>query len=643
MKGRSLGTACALLLLVSCGNGKQEPAKAPAPTGEVRQAPELPPLVKVAAPAELFAVARVANAAKSADTGVSWSGLPLNWRSLLDKAVPGLSQAAVLDAPLDFAATLDPTSAEEPRMQWAFSVGAASTATAAAFFRSQGAEVMEESPGAFRAKLGNDLSCRIVRALGTAPARVVCSENAVNADALAPYMACGMPTESFGQSEIHAHVTAEPFRRRYGSQVTLVRTVGVPFLLRELSLDHPKFDRALRDVLYGLADEAIALAYDLDRLDMDATLAATGNALDLSTALTMAGQRSWWSQTAVRAAGHGTPAPDMFWKMPADALSAGYSAQSDPERFRGIAASLRELLDGWLDYHKLNEKRRTPLVEALEQILTTPASGVNAALLDEAATPPPHGAPASPEAVRMALGQHLFAFDQGGDRVMRFASELMKSFADPAFRKHLAQTNVLTAAEIPTGKERAPKLAKGLAPKTKVYELVIPAAALESAQRMTRPGRGKDKAPPPPVRGAKPGEPVSVYLVAMPDGPLTWFGFGTDEKLLEGRLADVKAGTTPTLSGREGLAAFKTESANSAGFSSLAAFAEGLRSTFGESMAPTAQNLNVLPHRGGAPLLWHATSDTNGPRLVGTARVPRELVEDLVAMAASSAASALHK
>ncbi|HEX3597077.1 MAG TPA: hypothetical protein VHU80_18345, partial [Polyangiaceae bacterium] len=185
MMGRSLVPACALVLLVACGGTKETPA-APAQLAGEPQAVALPPLVKVAPPAELFAVARIPNAAKTADTGVAWSGLPVNWRSLLDKAVPGLSQTAVLDSPVDFAAMLDPTSVEEPRVYWAFSVGASSTDTAAAFFRSQGAQVTQESAGAYRAKLGNDLTCSIVRALGSAPARVVCSEEAVNTDALAP-------------------------------------------------------------------------------------------------------------------------------------------------------------------------------------------------------------------------------------------------------------------------------------------------------------------------------------------------------------------------------------------------------------------------------------------------------------------------
>jgi hypothetical protein len=305
MKGRWLLPGLLLGLGVSCGGTKQEPAP-PKPIAEAPVVAALPPLVKVAAPPELFAVARLPNVAKSADTGVAWSGLPLNWRSLLNTAVPGLERAAVLDAPVDFAAMLDPASVEEPKVEWAFAFGAPSTEAAVAFLRAQGASVTSEAGGAYRAKVGSGLACAVVRALGAAPARVVCSDIAMNADALAPYMSCGMPTEAFGNNELHAHVTTEPFRRRYGSQVTLIRTVGVPFLLRELSLDHPKFDRALRDVLYGLADEVIALAYDLDRLDIDATLAAGGNAVDLTTTLSMSGQRSWLAQAAVHGAGSGT-------------------------------------------------------------------------------------------------------------------------------------------------------------------------------------------------------------------------------------------------------------------------------------------------------------------------------------------------
>jgi hypothetical protein len=628
---RWLVPGCLLTLLVGCGGHEQQAAPAVAATQAPPQVVALPPLTRVPPPQQLFAVARLTNAEKTADTGVAWSGLPLGWRALLEKAVPGLSRAAVLSAPVDFAAMLDPGAVVEPRVEWAFSVGASSTELAVSFLREQGARISGDAASGYHARIGTDLTCVVVRALGAAPVRVVCSGEASNAEALAPYMSCGMPTESFGPSELHAHVTAEPFRKRYGSQVTLIRTVGVPFLLRELGVDHPKFDRALRDVLYGLADEVIALSFDLDRIDMDATVAPTENALYFATKLALSGQRSWWGQTVAHAAGRSTPAPDVFWKLPADVTAAGYTAYSEPERFRGIAAALRELADGWLDYQKLSERRRTPLVEALEQFMTTAAASANATLPVEGTPAAPARGKASAESVRAALGEHLFAVDRGGDSFVRLASELVKSLGDKALRDHLVQTKLATATQIPTGRERAPKFGKGLPTGTKVFELVIPGAAFLSASAAKELGtKGKGAA----------GEPLSVFLVAMPDAPQTWFAFGTDEKALEARLAQVKAGAGPTLVQREGLTSLKTQPAVSAGFSSLAALLSGMRESLG---VKAVQSLELLPHRGVSPMLWKVTSDANGPTVTGTARIPREIVEDVVAMAASTAAGAVKK
>src|SRR5262249_37157122 len=149
------------------------------------------------------------------------------------------------------------------------------------------------------------------------------------------------------------HVAAEPFRRRYGSEIALVRTMGVPFLLRELELGHPKFDRALRDAMYGVADEVIALAKDVDRIDLDASLSPREDAIDTRMTIAMNGQQSWTAQGIVRASGAAAAAPDFFWQLPKDATAASYSVYADPEHARGLSAALGQLLDGYLDYQEL--------------------------------------------------------------------------------------------------------------------------------------------------------------------------------------------------------------------------------------------------------------------------------------------------
>jgi hypothetical protein len=55
---------------------------------------------------------------------------------------------------------------------------------------------------------------------------------------------------------------------------------------------------------------------------------------------------------------------------------------------------------------------------------------------------------------------------------------------------------------------------------------------------------------------------------------------------------------------------------------------------------PDENSLQRLPHRGETPMLWRMTVDPRGPSIKAQLRVPREVVEDSVAFAASNAAGA---
>jgi hypothetical protein len=634
--------ACAVFLSVGCGGAKPAPvAPVALATPGLELGASLGPLTPVAAPPELFAVARVSNPAKVADTSIAWSALPVNWRSMLSKEAPGVDSAALFDAPVDFAAMLDPSSGEEPRVLWAASYGAPSVDAATGFLRKQGATVTPLAGGAYLVKVDSHIVCVAARALGAAPARIICSDQSDSAQALMPYMTRGLPTESFGTDEIHAHVTAEPFRRRYGSQLALVRTVGVPFALRELEVDHPKFDRALRDVLYGLADEITALAYDVDRVDLDVGLAPSNDAVFVKTSFGLVGKRSWWAQMAANAADHQAVAPEVFFKLPGDATSGSYSTYSDPDRVRGVAAALRELLDGWLDYQGLSQGRRTPLVDAFEQALTTGAKSAYVTL-----PVPPSAGPAAQgerEQLRLALGAHVMVVDQGGDRFVRLVSELTKALGDAKFREHLSKSKLLSGVKLPAARERAPKAVKGLPAGSKVFEVDVPASAFSEsdglAQLLGEPALAGAKKDAKPKATKVKGEPLTVLIVAVPDGALTWFAFGTDEKLLETRLAAARAGTGETLAKRDGLAALHTDPVVSGGFSSLGAVLSQLGRKFSDAKGSADSGaIARLPHQGQTPMLWRATVDAHGPKLSAAMQIPKTVVEDIVAFAASQAA-----
>jgi hypothetical protein len=635
--------AWAVVLSVGCGGAKPAPLVASGPlSGGTEVLGPLPPLTPVAASPELFAVARITNPSKVADTAIAWSALPVNWRSMLAKEAPGVDSAAMYEAPVDFAAMLDPSSGMEPHIVWAVSYGAPSIDAAASFLRKQGGAVTPLAGGGYLVKVDSHVVCIVARALGLAPARVVCSDESESAQALTPYMTRGLPTESLGAAEVHAHVVAEPFRRRYGAQLALVRTVGVPFALRELEVDHPKFDRALRDVLYGLADEITALAYDVDRLDFDMAIEPGHDVVSVKTSLGLVGKRSWWAQMAAGAAEHQSVAPESFWKLPADATSGSFSTYSDPDRVRGVASALRELLDGWLDYQGLGQGRRTPLADAFEQVLTTGAKSAYVTLpVAPSAGPAPLG---EREQLRTALGAHLLVVDQGGDKFVRLGSEMVKALGDRKLRDHLSKSKVLSGVKLPAARERAPKAVKGLPAGSKVFQVVVPANAFSDAEGL-REMLGKPALAKPKTANSKVSklskaedEPLTVLIVAVPDGPLTWFGFGTDEELLETRLAEARAGTGETLSRREGLGALRTEPAVSGGFSSLGAVLSrlGARLTEGKSMGDSTA-LGRLPHRGATPMIWRATADAQGPRLSAGVQIPKAVVEDIVAFVASRA------
>jgi hypothetical protein len=185
---------------------------------------------------------------------------------------------------------------------------------------------------------------------------------------------------------------------------------------------------------------------------------------------------------------------------------------------------------------------------------------------------------------------------------------------------------------------------KGLPAGSKVFEVEVPASAFSEtdglAKMIGEPAlAGARSAAKAKTTKAK-GEPLTVLIVAVPDGALTWFAFGTDEKLLETRLVEARAGTGEILGKRDGLAALHTDIVVSGGFSSLGAVLSQLGRKFTDGKAggdPGA--LARLPHRGQTPMLWRATADAHGPKLSAAMQVPKAVVEDIVAFAASQAAS----
>jgi hypothetical protein len=615
--------ACAAAVVsISCG-GKKEPAAPPPP--KARPAPVETALTPVSAPADVFAVLRFKNPARLVDAGMRWATLPFDWRTLLARELPGADQVLDLSAPIDVAAMIDPTAGMEPSAFLAVSVGISSTDAALSFFQERG-EVVKRSQRLIR--LGDRVTCVAERSLGQARARLVCGSDADAVAALAPYMTRGLPTEELSAADVHARVLARPFQQRYGMHAALLKTAGVPFLLRRVALDHPRFDRALRDVLYGGAEELLALFEDLDRLSLDISLTEDQSSLNASATASFRATRSTFAQGLQAEADRVAPPSQSFWMLPSEASAASHIIRFDRTRFKSLTRSLAALADGWLDFIEVPAAQRTPLVEALERALAAEAAVSYATLPGVPAALATGGkrtrAAELADTMRHELGTTLLAIDGEATPYQELLSAATRALADRKTRARLETLADLPAGALPTARERAARGGKDLPRGTRVYEVTVPLDPLIREEPRT-------------------GATVAVVVAVVPDGERSWIGLSADEAGLYEHLAASRGGTpAATLQGREDLAALRAGSAAAAGFvtlrglmgasdSPLAAWLDGSR----RRRWLSSHQMSLLPHQGETPMIWSLTPRAQGPEATLSIEVPRQVLQDVAAAVAS--------
>lgn len=633
--------------LVLCSLGcRSKPAAVPiAPEPKRTPIQQIEPLTEVAAPADLVLVGRINAPSRIVDTVTTWAGFPFDWRTLVAKEMPGVDQVVVMDAPLDVAAMLDSAPSIEPRVHVAFSVGVSSVDQAVSFFREH-ADVTRRPKT--RIRLGQ-LSCVVERAFGAAPARLICGGEDEDADALAPYMARGLPKQTFGDADLHIHFDAAPIKRRFGAQLTMLKTAGVPFIMKELAVDNAAFDTALRDVLYDGVEEVIDVINDLDRAAVNITVDAQHDVVNATASMKFNGQKSWVAQTLVAAAAKSGPPPEAFWSLPKDSLAATFSLYADSNRFEKPVTAVANLLAGWLEYMGAPEKQRKSLVEASKRAMLAYGPSFYAEL-----PPPPLTTNETDEKrqareeLRRAIGQHLLAIDSDAAPFKAFLSAGVTMFSDKAFRARLAKEKMFEKRPVPTLRQRQGKLAKGLPADTAVFEIEIPTepVAAEPAKQTAGKAAGKKAAPKKPVAV----EVVRAVIIVVPDGHRTWILAGTDEPALYARLAAVRAGSGESLKNAAGLEPLRSAKAVSGGFMTLASFIDSLSSPFDDAkkLGPAykrnvqlGQVMAAMPHRGLAPMPYLFTADSNGPVVAASLQLPKLVIVDIAAGAAAGLAQQL--
>jgi hypothetical protein len=606
------------VLTLGCGAGaEKKPSVAPS-SHEKASEDSAPALTPAPAPADLVGVMRLTSPGALADTLGAWINLP-EWRGALrgalgDEDAAELERVFSFEAPVEAAAMLDPRASSRVRVFFAVSFGLASFDGALSSIRSAGMIPERLPSGDYTVRLKDKHDCAVARSLGATKARFVCANNARALEALLSYMARGLPNESLSKSQLHLEARAEPFRRRYGKNTQMLK-LGVPFVLRELSIDNPRFDAALSDAAYALAEELIALSDDLDVLALDGTIDSPAEALDLSLSLKFRGQKSWISGSIAAAVHDKGSAPEAFWSLPRDATLAGYQRPSDPQRNEKLAAAVSELANGALDYAGIGSRLRESAASALKQALLSRGGYIFATGPADSSAPASTEGKPSVAAIRSSMGYYLSGIEDDGGKLAELIRQWAAVYGDPAFTKTLKARKV-ELDKVPAIKSRRVSAAEGLPSGSMSYDITLPKKLIATWLDLD----------------LKEATPLTIYVVVADTGERSWLGISADEKLIHAKLRSVlKPAEGATLTGREGIAKLRSTEAVSAGFMTLRYLVDRKYVFDSKSAGPSFETLvSKLPHRGETPILYRSTISSDGREVSWTLSTPRAVFEDVV-------------
>jgi len=623
------------VLATACGGSAPPGAASPnAAAAQQQVAAEPPPdLSPVTTPADLVLAARLRDPGNLLDTIGTWASFPLDWRGLIAQQAPGVDKLIAWDAPIEVAVVLDAHSMERlPQPFAVVSIGLISLDAAVKLAKSRGFAPKRLRPGVFHLAAVEAPSCAVAAALGRAPARLVCGDRPEDVEALLPYATRGLPNEPLVESDLHVELRVEPLRRRYGRQLRQLKTLALPFVLKQMSLDSPRFDRALADAAHAVADELLLLSDDLRTASVDVRVQRDAGQLEAIAQLDFLGTKSWTAGLLLAAASRAGAPPDTFWKLPASANAASFDAGDDPQRYTDIQRTLAELLGGFLEHEKAP---RATVQRAVELAESAPLLG-RATVYAEGSLPTASRASTDPaQRVLQDLGWRWVGFGERPNAWQRTLDGFTRLAGDATFRRILEQRFELAAGSLPRVQRRA---SRGMPPGSSTYEVALPPELAESglldALRKSSTSSAKLGA----AHGAK---PIKVVVVLVPDGDRTWLGIAADEATLLQPLRVVRQGAeAERLGSRSGLEWLRQLRASSGGFASVSSFVSQLADLSDAPQGDVRSALERVPSQGRTPIPYATTiSRENGLKAALTLRVSKDVFRDLAALAPALAAA----
>jgi hypothetical protein len=608
-------------VVAGCG-GAAKPAAAAVPPPIVSAAPvakeEPPDLTPVAAPPELFALGRFKTPKTALETVAAWANLPYKLHDVLPAELKDLEPVVAWDAPLEAAMALDPLGeGKVPQPLGVVSIGLTSLDGALGFARAKGLPVRRLRAGVYRIGESEDWSCAAGVALGAAPARLVCGARAHDVDGLFNYATRGLSNEPLPNLDFQIELRLAPVKRKYESELGSARLFA-GFLLREVQIDNPRFDRALSDITYGLVDESIAFIQDLDKVRLDASLDSAKNVANVHFDVKFTGQKSWLAQANAETVSLLAPVPELFWQLPADSTAASFGVGWKPGRVKPLGHTLAELLDAYLESEKISRGLRDQSSKAIEALFDQSLKRVQAqGDLTELPSEPLLAAD------YRAFGWQLAGVDGDPKRLLALFDGLSALLNSRDATRILKERASLDTTLMPKFTSHAVSV-KGFKPGSKAYRMDMPK---ELFARIAK-SYGVEA---PMLKSKTPVKSLPLLLIVAYDGEHSWVGMSADEKALIKRLESLKDPKQAVLRTRAGLDSLKDTPRSGGGFVTLGRFT-GQLSAVGAHEADATKLISALPHHGETPILFDCDPGSDGLEMATSLMVPRAAVEDLGAL-----------
>jgi hypothetical protein len=610
------------LVLFGCGGAPAQPPPKVAP----RPAPKPQPVVEVAdlspvvRPDTVFVAGRVKRPTALTDTVAHWAGVPLGLRDVLPFAAQDLDSALVWDAPVELAVALAPSGGRGV-VEAGISLGLSGTEQALAIARKQGYEVKRLGPEIYGIGGTRHFTCAVAPALGSTPARLVCAHRSAELEDLLPYMTRGLPSEPLGQRDLEVELKVEPLRKRFATELGSARLFA-GFLVRELAQDAPRFDTALSDAAFGLADELVAVVRDVDSVRLEGTVDDKKREVDVELSLVLGDKKSWSAGMLADRALQVGGAPEAFFNLPGDAAVASFQLSHQPSVFDKVSSALVELGDAYLEHKKVGKATRERVARLIQGYFAWDGLAVSAEGHGSALPPAKGGKPSPPRDWQVMQAEHV-------PPALRTAlADVAAVLSDRELRAVLARALDADEKELPTAK-LVPLRGPGVPARSQALVISAPSELGPLVGRSFGLG-GKGR------RQAGASERV-VTLVPRGSGAVFAIAESTPE--LAARVAQALSSKGSTLATRAELAPLRSFRANNAGFVTLLGLLGG---TLGRGISNPEEVASGLPNHARVPIFLEATVEQGaGLKAIARATIPAGVFEDLPGLLPVLAASVM--